>query len=824
MIRNYFKIAWRTMTRQKSYTTINVLGLGFGVCACMVIFLITQYEFSFDKFHPDGDRIYRIVGEAQNRAGEKQFLNSPVSDAAGFQNQIPGFEAKSGFYTSDRGITISIPQQNYPPKKFDNLIPNSYSSTTIITWPDYFSIFKYQWLAGNPETLNEPFKVILTESRARKYFGNIPVNKMIGQTVIYDDSLLITVSGIVKDWTANTDFGYTDFVSISTATHSFLKNNIPTEDWSSLRPHQSMAFVKLAKGTTAAQINERFAAFIKQHVKFSDPSLKLRMYLQPLSDLHFTPDFRRGDDGDDFRKAYLPTLYILMGVAVFILIIAAFNFINLSTAQSIQRIKEIGVRKVMGSKKINITFQFLVETFLLTCFAVVIAVLLVNPVLRLFGDYIPPGISLHFFDSSTLGFLLIITIVTTLLAGFYPARVLASYLPAVSLKGETSTKGKSTLNLRRTLIVFQFAFSLIFIIATLVMSKQIKYMTTSDKGFNTDAIITINKWGDHSGKLKILADEIKHIKGIERVLLQGNPPMGFAEMSNTFQYKGSQEMNLNPIVEVGDEQYIPFYQMKLIAGRNLAHSDSLTEVVINQTFAKRIGFDDPSDAVGKLLYQFTPTGSVPVPIVGVVADFHQTSFHDIIQPAVIGNMKDYVHSVAIKLTHSEKNTAEVKGIISQVEKVYKKLYPESNFDYSFLNESISWLYGQEEKTAWLLKAAMMITIFISCMGLFGLVMFTARKRTKEIGIRKVLGASVTNISTMLGKEFILLVAIAFVIASPVAYYLSNKWLQDFAYRTTIDVWLFVEAGLAATLIAVVTVSVQAIKAAIANPVESLRTE
>src|SRR5215469_16039745 len=233
MIKNYFKIAWRTMTRQKSYTAINVLGLGFGICACMVIFLITQYEFSFDKFHPDGDRIYRIVGESLNRSGEKQFWNSPISDVAGFQNQIPGFEARSGFYTSDRDVTISVPQQNGSPKKFDNLIPNSYSATTIIMWPDYFSIFKYHWLAGNPETLNEPFKVVLTESRARKYFGNIPVNKMIGQTVIYEDSLLVTVSGIVKDWNENTDFGYTDFVSISTATHSFLKKDIPTEDWSS---------------------------------------------------------------------------------------------------------------------------------------------------------------------------------------------------------------------------------------------------------------------------------------------------------------------------------------------------------------------------------------------------------------------------------------------------------------------------------------------------------------------------------------------------------------------------------------------------------------
>lgn len=820
MIRNYFKIAWRNIVRQKSYTAINVLGLAFGVCACMVIYLITQYEFSFDKFHPDGDRIYRIVGEAQNAEGEKMFLNCPVPDVAGFQTQVPGFEAKSGFHFSDRGTSITIPEPNHSPKKFDNLIPNSYSSTAIITWPDYFSIFKYQWLAGGPQSLNEPFKVILTESRAKKYFGDIPIEKMIGRTVIYDDSLLVNVSGIVKDWKENTDFGYTDFISISTATHSFVKKDIPTEDWSSLSPHRAMALVKLEKGITAEQINARFADFIRQHVKFSDPSSRLRMYLQPLSSIHFTSEFRRGDDGDDFRKAYLPTLYILMGVAIFILVIAAVNFINLSTAQSIQRTKEIGIRKVMGGKKINIMLQFLVETFLLTCLAVFISVLLVKPALHLFGDYIPAGISFRLSDTSTIIFLIAITTVTTLLAGFYPARVLSSYRPAVSLKGETFSKGKGRLNLRRSLIVFQFTVSLMFIIATLVMGKQMRFMMSADKGFNTDAIITINKWGDDSGKLKTLTDEVRHIAGVDKVLLQGNSPMGFAQMSSSFQYNGAREIKLNPIVEVGDDGFIPFYQMKLVAGRNLTHSDSLTEVVINQTFAKNLGFDNVADAVGKLLYQ----ESKPVPIVGVVADFHQGSFHDVILPAVIGNMKQFAHSVAIKLTHSEKNTAEVKSILGQIEKVYKNLYPESDFDYSFLNESISWLYGQEEKTAWLLKAAMIVTIFISCMGLFGLGMFTARKRTKEIGIRKVLGASVTNISAMLSKEFILLVAIGFVIASPIAYYFSEKWLQDFAYRTSIDIWIFIEAGLAAAIIALITVSFQAIKAAVANPVDSLRIE
>ena len=386
--------------------------------------------------------------------------NNVTSDVAGFQNQIPGFDATAGFH--NYGGSVTIPDGNNQPKKFDNKIEGSYSSTAIITWPSYFSIFNYEWLEGNAQSLNEPFKVVLTEGRAKKYFGNISPDKMIGKTIIYDDSLQVTVSGIVKDWTGNSDFNFTDFISVSTATHSFLKNQISTDDWSSLRPHNGSAFVKLSKGVTVQQINNRFASFIKSHINTTDG--KLSMYLQPLSDIHFTSEYRRGDDGDDFRKAYMPTLYILMGVALFILIIAAINFINLSTAQSLQRLKEIGVRKVMGGNKKNIMLQFLTETFVLTVFAVVVSVLLVNPVLYLFKDFIPPGISFHFLQPVTFAFLTSITLITTLLAGFYPAKVLSSYMPALSLKGAAFQKGTEKLNLRKALIVFQFTMSLIFII------------------------------------------------------------------------------------------------------------------------------------------------------------------------------------------------------------------------------------------------------------------------------------------------------------------------------------------------------------------------
>ena len=821
MFKNYFKIAWRNIARNKVYSFINILGLALGICSCIVIFLITSFEFSFDKFHPDKDRIYRIVGETQNASGEKMFLNNIIPDVAGFQNQIPGFDATAAFHSYSGSITI--PGSGNQNKKFDNKIEGSYSSTSILTWPSYFSIFNYQWLEGNPQSLNQPFKVVLTESRAKKYFGDIPLNQMIGKTVIYDDSLRVSVSGILKDWTGNSDFNYTDFISVSTATHSFLKNNIATEDWSSLRPHNGSAFVKLSKGVTPQQINNRFAAYIKSHVKLTDG--KLNMYLQPLSAIHFTTEYRRGDDGDDFRKAYMPLLYILMGIALFILIIAVVNFINISTAQSIQRVKEIGVRKVMGSNKRNIMFQFLIETFVLTFFAVILSTLLVNPMLYLFKDFIPQQISFHLFTPSTLIFLITITVITSLLAGFYPAKVLSSYLPALSLKGAAFQKGTERLNLRKALIVFQFTMSLIFIIGVITIGKQINFMMSADKGFNSDAIITLTKWGERDGKMKVLAENIKHIPGVNKVLMQMSAPMGFAQMSNTYKFKGKEEMTLQPTIEIGNEDYIPFYKMKLIAGRNMLHSDSLNELVINETLAKAIGFTNPHDAVGKMLYSVGPNGDEGFPIVGVIADFHQGSFHDAILPALIENAPDnQKFSVAIKLTADEKNVSDVKAVLSQIEMQWKKLFPDTPFDYSFLNESISWLYGQDEKTAWLTRVAAIITIFISCMGLFGLGMFTAQRRTKEIGIRKVLGASVISITTMLGKDFLKLVIISIFIASPIAYYFSHEWLQDFTYRTNISWWVFALAGVLAILIALLTISFQAIKAAIANPVKSLRTE
>lgn len=818
MLKNFIKIAWRNIARHRVYSTVNVLGLTLGICACLVLYLIVIYEFSFDRFHPDGDRIYRIVGERTNERGEKSFINSVYDDVAGFETQIPGFASKSGFYWF--GFNISVPDDKGGVKQFENQIPHSYSSTAILAKSTYFDIFKHDWLAGNAGVLDKPFQVVLTESRARLYFGNISPENMIGRPIIYADSLKVNVGGIVRDWTQNSDFAYTDYISLSSATHSFLKQRIPTEDWRSLNPHRSQAFVKLDKGVTPEQVNARFASFIVRNLHYKHGTVK--MYLQPLSSAHFAEWFRVEDDGDDWRKPYLPTLYVLMGVAVFILLLACINFVNLSTAQSIQRAKEIGVRKVLGSGRARIMGQFYVETLVLTLMAAVASISLVRPVLALFKDYVPDGVVYHPFSLVNLAFMGIVICLTTLLAGAYPARVLASYLPVLSLKGAVDKAGTGRSGLRKALIVFQFAISLIFIIGAIVIAKQIRFMRTTDKGFNTDAVITLNHWGPPPhDKIHVLAERLKSIPGVDKVLLQDHAPMGFAQMGSTFSCVVKDTIQTEASVEAGDDGFIPFYQMRLVAGRNMFHGDSVKEVVINETMTRALGFHHPQDAIGQSLSAY---GGKKYPIVGVVADFHMESFHNAIKPAVIVNWTEFIGGAAVRLSPAIKTPAQVKAVLARMEAESKKVYPDEPFNYSFLNESITWLFGQEQNTAWLATAAMCITIFISCMGLFGLAMFSAERRVKEIGIRKVLGAGVGQIVVLLNRDFVGLVCLALVIASPVAWYFSHQWLQDFVYRTTVSWWVFVLAGTGALCIALGTVTFLALRAARANPVKSLRTE
>jgi putative ABC transport system permease protein len=811
MLRNYFRIAARILARNKLYTVINVLGLALGVCGCIVIWLVGRYEMSFDRFHPDGDRIYRVC----SYVGE---VLPPVPDA--IRRSIPGVEDVTAFFPLYEGRKVSIPVIGKPAVQFDARQEGQEMPGTIIADRNYFSLFKYQWLVGSPAVaMQQPFTVVLTESRARQYFGPLPPAAVIGKEVIYQDSLHVYVTGVVRDWKENTDLPYTDFISYPTIASSFLKNVRHMDDWVTHRGmgmfYWPTCFVRLGRGVSPARVDSELNKSVARQA-VNEPGHPYLMNLQALSDIHFNNEYN-----DNLRKAHLPTLYALTGIALFILILAAVNFINLSTAQSLQRAKEIGVRKVLGSGRGRLIGQFLIETGLLTAVAVVIAAVTVRPAMNFLGEYIPVGVKFHPFDPFNVLFLLGVIAIVTLLAGFYPARVLSGYLPAQTLKGSGSVKGGEKWWLRRSLIVFQFSISLVFIIVTLVIGNQIRFMLSTDYGFKTDAIASVSgQWNDTTGKIRVLEQRFSQIPGIAQMVREADPPAGWGRTQTTLTYKGKEAVDFPSVLEFGDERYVPFYGMKLVAGRNIRHSDSLVEFVINETAAKQLGFLQAPAAVG----QFIWFSGKPYPVVGVVADFHQGSFKETIQPAVIGNMPRAENMLGVRLASTGKSAESVKATLDAMGKVYKEIFHKESFNPNFMDDLIRDMYDEEQKTASLVRVAMGLAIFISCMGLFGLSLFTAERRGREIGIRKVLGATTRDIAVMLNRQFIRLVLLALVIASPVAWILAHRWLQDFAYRVAVDGWVFVLAGLGAIGLAVVTVGYQSMRAASANPIKSLRIE
>jgi putative ABC transport system permease protein len=450
-----------------------------------------------------------------------------------------------------------------------------------------------------------------------------------------------------------------------------------------------------------------------------------------------------------------------------------------------------------------------------------LAVALVNPALSAVRSFIPTGVSFHFFNPATLIFLVFVTTITAIFAGLYPAKILSSRLPVLSLKGLTAQKAREKWLLRKGLIVFQFTVSLIFIIGSIVIANQLRYTREKDLGFNADAIVTAETpRGGGYDKVALMAQKIKNIPGIDKVALQWLSPMTDNPRGMKLKYKTTDEKDFWVTQVVGDENFISLYDIKLLAGRNLLKSDSVNEFVITESLSRSMGNNKPSEAIGKILFW----NDKPYPVVGVAADFHTSSLHDPITPICIINRRDRESTIAIKLASGGKNLGMIKSTLSQIERIWKQIYPVASFDYKFYDESLALLYEKDRQTAKLMKLSMAITIFISCIGLFGLALFTARKRAKEISIRKVLGANIANIATMLSKDFVLMVVIAVFIASPIAWYFMNQWLDGFAYRIQISGWVFVLAGITALLITLLTVIFQALKAAIANPIKNLRTE
>jgi predicted permease len=813
MFKNYFIVAFRNFWRNKIFSLINIIGLAIGISASLVIYLIVYYDFSFDTFHKDKDRIFRVVSNMH--FPDQDFKNSGISMPLpqAVTQQVTGVEVAAPFHLGNGEMNVSVQRGNNKPVVY-NKQPH-----VIYADGNYFKLFSYDWLAGSPQTsLKEPFTVVLTESRAKTYFPSQDVTKDVGQVISYNDSIKATVTGIVKDLDKTTDFTFKEFISYNTIENSGLKNNMSWGEWGSINS-AAQFFIKLKPGIQPQQIEKQINDVRKRNEK--NAYLETTHYLQPLSNIHFNEDY------DNFaqRQAHLPTLYGLLVVAAILLLLGCINFINLTTAHSAQRAKEIGIRKTMGGSKYQLVIQFLSETFLLTLLATVLSLIIIPFLLKIFSDFIPPELNISMLSQPhVIAFIIVLIITVTILSGFYPSLILSGYKPVAVLKNQAYTNTSKTRRawLRKSLTITQFIIAQAFIIATIIVGKQINYTLNKDLGFKKDGILTIETPSnrDDADKQQVLLHKIQAIPEIEKAVLAGSSPATSGISMQTMKFNnGKKEIETTVEMKYADSAYFNLYKMKLIAGRYTLPSDSVTEYLINENYARFLGFKNPAEAVGK----FIEHSQSKVPVVGVLRDFYSRSLHEPIKPVVYTAITPDYNRLHIELKPNA-NGSTWKAAISKIQSAWKQIYPDEEFTYNFLDESIAKFYQSEQNTSRLLKWSTGLAIFISCLGLLGLVIYTTNQRTKEIGVRKVLGATITQIVTLVSKDFVKLVLLAFIIAAPLAWWGMKEWLQNFAYRTDISWWIFLVSGVFMICIALVTLSIQTIKAAVANPVKSLRTE
>ncbi|MFT3823411.1 MAG: ABC transporter permease [Chitinophagaceae bacterium] len=816
MLRNYFKVAFRTIKGNKVFSFINIFGLAIGISAALVIYLIVQYEFSFNRFGKDDANTYRVISimHFPNQEFKNSGVPGPLAKLA--PEELPGIVAAAAFWDAYE-MKVNIPNGTPKETEFKNQVGIAYADK------NYFTLFPYTWVAGSAQvSLAAPHQVVLTESRAKQYFAITDATQAMGRTITYEDTIHATVTGIVKDLKKPTDFLFGDFISYATfeALDMVQQNNL--NHWGSINS-ASQFFVKLQSGTDVNGFNKKFAQLRQKHAKEGD-GLACDYYLQPLNDLHFNNDY----DAFSQRQAHKPTLYGLLAVAAFLLLLGCINFINLTTAQAIQRAKEIGIRKTMGSSKRQLIFQFLSETFLLTLMATGLSLILTPWILHIFSDYIPEGLTFSATENVQLWlFAGILLVGVSFFSGFYPALVLSRYQPVQVLKGQavtvTGSATRKTL-LRKTLTVTQFVIAQFFIIATLMVGKQIRFSLNKDLGFNKEAIVNFNvpvNYDKPDYKQYVLMEKLRILSGISKISLGGGAPASGSINMSTFKINvNGKDIETTVTIKQADSAYLGLYNMKLKAGRNLQNSDTSREYLINEAYARFLGCKKPEDA----LKLFVDRSTWKAPIVGVVADFHSASLHKAIEPLVFTSIGKTHRTFSIVLQPRGNDVDSWKKTLSRVETEWKAVYPGGDFSYSFLDEKIAAFYKSEQQIARLLKWATALAIFISCLGMLGLVIYTTNQRTKEIGVRKILGATVTQLVALLSKDFVKLVLLAFVITVPLAWWAMDKWLQSFAYRTNVSWWIFAVCGAAMLAIAMGIMAFKVIKAAISNPVKALRSE
>ncbi|MDB4919505.1 ABC transporter permease [Mucilaginibacter sp.] len=815
MFKNYFKIARRNLVRNKSYTAINVTGLAVGIAVCMVIFIIIQYQTSFDTFHAKKDRIYRVLTEYHNSnaATISYAKNVPFRLPTGLKTAFPQIEQLAPVYASHNDELQVLDGNGTPVKNFKE------RSGVFYTSPSFFKMFNFPLLEGSYESLRDPNNVLLTKEIAEKYFGDwkTAVGKTIKITGYYSIGAglfqfppnALKVSGILATIPANTDFQLKLVVAYGTDFTGDKEYGFAQPNLDGTAPDFG-CYVLLPRNVSASNFNDQLSTYAK---KTQSPDRKDSYIIQPLSDVHYD-----GEAGNYSNKTISHELLnVLWLIAAFILLIACVNFVNLSTAQAVNRAKEVGVRKVLGSSKSQLQIQFIVETFLIVTSAVILATGITMLAMSSVNKLLELSLSFNLFsDPAIILFLLAITVIVTALAGFYPSIILSRFNPVNALKSKL-TSNTQGISLRRGLVVFQFIIAQALIIGTLVIVKQMDYFMDQPLGFDKDAIVNVAYRPDKAQdyiKQKLLA-----INGVQAVSFTSNTPVEDANnMFTKLKFDHAvKDADFQAITKFADEGYVPTYKLQLVAGRNLQPSGWTREFLVNESFVKSLGLKKPEDILGKEVSILG--GQIKCPVVGVVKDFNDRSLRNELAPLLIATNNTMYRQASIKLSMTN-----ISSTMQSIEKIWKQTFPDYVYEYQFLDDKIATFYKQESQLAALYKIFAAIAIFLSCLGLYGLASFMAVQRIKEVGIRKVLGASAGNIVYLFSKEFIILIAIAFMIATPIAWYYMHQWLQDYVYRIKISWWLFAAGGLAATIIALATISFQAIKAARANPVKSLRSE
>jgi len=801
MFKNYFKTAIRNLKRNKSYAVINVLGLAVGIAASLLIFLVIQFETSFDNFHKKKDSIYRVGTEFHTQDGVS--YSEGVAFPVGPQLRIDFPQIKEVASILRQGGQITVENGNKQKKLNED---NFYYAE-----PEFFNMFDFSWLAGNAKTcLKDPNSAVLTQATAEKYFGDW--KSAIGKTIKYENKTLYTVKGILKNIPANSDFPLSVVASYSALQNTDIKHNLT--DWVSTFGG-AYTFVVLPKELSPEKFNTQLKAFAKKH---KPAEYATDAYVaQPLTEIHY--DDRFGNYGQHTFSHSLVNALALIGI--FLLVIACVNFINLATAQAVNRSKEVGVRKVLGSNRSQLAFQFLGETTLITVAASLIAIVIAEGSLPFLNKLLETKMTMNFlFNPSLILFMIAVAILVTILSGLYPAIILSSFNPVTALKSKITSKMIGGISLRRGLVVLQFAVAQILIIGVLIVVSQMNYFKNASLGFDKASVINVPVPGDSISKTKInyLRDRLKANADIQNVSFSFASPSADGNWNSDFKYDHAvKTTNFSANLKWADPDYFKTFNLQFVAGHPYSESDTVREFVVNETLLRKLGVRNPHNAIGKEI-NFWDGGKVGT-IVGVIRDFNSYSLRQPMAPVVLSTWKEVYQTINIRI----KPGAE-KAVLPFVEKLWNENFSDYVYEYKFLDQTIANFYKQENQLSMLYKIFAGIAIFISCLGLYGLVSFMAVQRTKEVGIRKVLGASAKNIVYLLSREFTLLIIIAFAIAAPVAYYIMYKWLMNYTYRIQLGVSIFLLAIAGSILIAWLTVGHRALKAAMANPVKSLRTE